>query len=613
MSLSTKPQAYTYAIYLLEKIQSETGADNTIQECIESIKIAFENHEQKVEVVGDYLKSLVDKKVLKPFYNEMLEVLITDIQQCDIYLKLDSERFKNPLHRRYESEMAVEFLLNPTSKMLEMTKQVSEQIIKTLEDTIKNGNFREKLMLNELYTHLKQYDDVSLGAFKNSFSFKDVIEVLKNNRAEDFIKIMHIHYKFSRHLFKHIPLNHAPQTKPSGKFAELLVNFWKYMKKEEFKTVYDFTDPVVFFREAIRLKGDKPTDDGFKYRAYLSDYILYGSPLYTAERNKGRSGEVEDITVTQMGLMQDDDDAQGLPTYNNNFWVPDCRAQAANLDSQYVKDLIHNDALWVSGPSGMTSLFLGMMEELVNFENENLKRLYFAAFVFYIVGGGWHSLPELIAPAEYALGLFPGYKVQVPDVGGGNLGSAPNVYVFLEKMMQLDPEFAQRRKIAWEKYLDYFAKNYALGPLPNLEEITAIRFALIKANEKYNEYILNENNKKEGKLENSNTLQFYVPQLVDKEKISELISFCLKKDYFEIMKSIKKFIDDTKLTSSLEKNSNYHPFIESFLQELKKDQKVYNKLRQSLNLKDLNSAFQAVSLSNKDSKTDPFDVPNYSW
>lgn len=69
-------------------------------------------------------------------------------------------------------------------------------------------------------------------------------------------------------------------------------------------------------------------------------------------------------------------------------WVADCKNQTPDLGSQYFKDEIENNAIYVAGPSGMTSLLLGQMETLANLENEDLKKNYLTAIAIYIVAEG---------------------------------------------------------------------------------------------------------------------------------------------------------------------------------------------------------------------------------
>lgn len=108
----------------------------------------------------------------------------------------------------------------------------------------------------------------------------------------------------------------------------------------------------------------------------------------------------------------------------------------------------------------MTSLLLTQMELLNNFDQISLKQNYLSAVVAYIVGGGFHSLHEVIGPAQYVLKIVPEYAIQPPDTKDGKLAPPPNYYVFYHQQMTIDPEFAERRQMAWQRYLNFYEKIY---------------------------------------------------------------------------------------------------------------------------------------------------------
>lgn len=187
---------------------------------------------------------------------------------------------------------------------------------------------------------------------------------------------------------------------------------------------------------------------------------MYESPLYKVLDNRGKMPNAFDEEATQqLGLLgwgQEEYEID-LPTHHS-IWTADCKAQGANLKSQYVLDLIENDAVYVSGPSGMTSVLLGQMEILANFPTENLKKNYLTAVMVYIVAAGFHSIHEVIAPAHYALGLVPGYEVHIPQQG--KLAPPPNYNQFFVQQELIDPDFSVCREAAWESYLRYFSQHY---------------------------------------------------------------------------------------------------------------------------------------------------------
>lgn len=89
-----------------------------------------------------------------------------------------------------------------------------------------------------------------------------------------------------------------------------------------------------------------------------------------------------------------------------------------------------------------------------------LKQEYLAAVAAYIVGGGFHSLHEVIGPASYVLDLIPDYQVTVTDTKTLKTAPPPNYYAFYKLLTNNDPEFAEKREKSWQNYLAYFEKNY---------------------------------------------------------------------------------------------------------------------------------------------------------
>jgi hypothetical protein len=190
--------------------------------------------------------------------------------------------------------------------------------------------------------------------------------------------------------------------------------------------------------------------------------------LYRRDINRGR-GYLKEVETKQLGMMlsTSGEDTKGLPIHQST-WHSDVLSQQPNYATQTVQDLIDNDAVYVSGPSGMTTLFLGLMETVANLENIQLKQYYLAAIVAYIAGGGFHSMHEIIGPSEHCLYLVPGYNVSVPDTIMRIKAAPPNYNHFFELLASIDPEIMNRREVAWDRFIDYFKTNYAPRNLASL-------------------------------------------------------------------------------------------------------------------------------------------------
>ena len=443
MKFQSKNEAYSYAILTLIKLKKmyenprQEKCILTIDEHIDFIKIALENHEQ------DLNKIISSLDVTKEFLTPNMQAIITRLQQNILnsnYEQTDEEKFRNPLARRAESELAITLLQQPTAAMLTAVKRVSNEIIKLIPDMTPD-------MLDDFLELLQETkNDLALGSYKNPVTLPEVLQLLTENSAYKLSEIMHVHFKLALGIIRKIPIKHTPVRTPVGKLAEIM--------SEIYPGVDSDLERIECFTQGI---ADSKNND---LRAYIINIAISQSDLYTALPDRGRSGTIKNIRTNQLGLMLKDQQeyAAHLP-YHTSSWVADCKGQSANFKSQHVKDLIENDTVYVAGPSGMTGLLLGQMEMLANFENEDLKKNYLTAVVAYIVGGGFHSIHEVIGPAQYALNLVSGYNIQPPVQN--TLAPPPNYHKFFAQQASIDPEFNHRREIAWEKYLKYFENYYA--------------------------------------------------------------------------------------------------------------------------------------------------------
>tara|TARA_B110000091_G_scaffold61005_1_gene67040 strand:- start:329 stop:994 length:666 start_codon:yes stop_codon:yes gene_type:complete len=168
-------------------------------------------------------------------------------------------------------------------------------------------------------------------------------------------------------------------------------------------------------------------------RMFFCNYPKYAPHLYT---DRGRI-RFELNSSKNMGIMLSDIDSVNLPKRKQS-WFPDCLCNVADLESTYVKELICNlDIPYVAGPSGMTSILSGVLTFLGSLNNAE-KQQYTLAIIAFIVGGGLHSIHEVLSVPTTRLGLLPIYKVS--GIGAGNYGdyfkifsqSIPEVKIILD-------------------------------------------------------------------------------------------------------------------------------------------------------------------------------------
>lgn len=556
MTFKSKTEAYTYAIslmYHLADSHSESlGEKEIIHGCINKIKISMENHEQDPGIVMGYLKKVAAQ--LSETDQQKIDELLKSMETSD-YQQTAEEKFENPLARRSESELAIALLQKPTKAMMQSVQRVSDEILKLIDDL--GDSFDNPYALN-VFTENSHV--IALGAFKNKPTASQIKALLKKNDPDQLAEIMFIHFKFAQAITREYPIKRAPEREPVGQLKEIVKQIWD-------------GDPKEFFSKGIA----SSEWEGRKLRSHISDVAMYESRLYTAIRGRGRTGVFDTTRTQQMGLMlrQQASYAKGLPQHSSS-WVADCKSQPADLNSQYVIDLIDNDAVYIAGPSGMTSMFLGQMEILANFENENLKKNYLTAVASYIVGGGFHSLHEVIGPAQYALNLVPGYHVQVPQQS--KLAPPPNYYQFFRQQEDIDPEFASRREAAWHNYLDFFDHQYVPNHFKQseLEQLNSLKKEMpekiqedntdiepLLISEQYNKIeqlrtqIIDEINGyiksgflSRGRSDNQNDLSFiskvFRNEQLTKEKLKLAIDFRDNISRAETVSELKSMVDDIR-------------------------------------------------------------------
>lgn len=454
----SKVEAYIYALSTLEALKPSLGehATKAIGVAIKQIRIAVENHEQNPKVVADILKNVAKLKQLESGSANKLHLLANIIEKAS-YKQTRQEKFENPLGRRFESQMQVELLQNPTDEMMASVKIMSNQISDLIGKPNNSENHCEQNHLRQFLENLKHNAHyIGFGGLDKKPSIKEVKEILASNKPEDLSTIMFIHFKFAQIVFREISSTLKPPVRPP--VGELL----NIVKSLGFKK-----NPKEFFSTLNRERV-----------GHISDTLFYGATLYK-ERGRGQVDRTV-LPTKRMGLMRNSTGVynEDMPEANQT-WHPDVEYQEPNLKSPFVRDVVENDAVYVAGPSGMTSLFLGQMEVLANFETVAEKQAYLAAVSAYMIAGGFHSLHKVIGPAQHVLKLVPDYKVSVPKPN--QTAEPPNYHAFYGMLEKNFPQYKQVRSQGWEKLISFFDKN--LKPAMN-KKLTSIENAEIAAKSK---------------------------------------------------------------------------------------------------------------------------------
>jgi len=396
---------------------------------IKEVKRLFENHEQSLTTLSFIIKQylLKNKASLSPHLIFFLKDVIDSIDNSDMktYYQITFDDMREAdlsceFARRFESEVAVQLLMNPSKVMLDTIKGISTKIIKILQGRIPEHIFTEFLSglgPEEPGTDLPYYA-FSFGRFSKTPSLARVIDTLQSGR--DFHRIMLIHFLFMRNLFPDLDLHESFASKMNDlKFTGDLGNFVEQRKGK----------------------------DTYEILEFFSNYPRYAPHLYT---DRGRV-EFKEEATHHMGIMLDSQDRRGL-LKTKTAWYPDCLCNIADLKSDYVQTLIcMHDIPYVSGPSGMTSILLGVLTFFGDMQNQTEINYYILAIMSFIVGGGLHSIHEVLTVPAIRLGILPGYITS--GRGAGN-------YDRFFQLFENDRGIAYNLKHAWDNFISYIETHF---------------------------------------------------------------------------------------------------------------------------------------------------------
>lgn len=534
----SKSEAHFFALHNLLKI-AETTDNSAVNQAISDIKILIENHEQDPSVAANILQK-VSTKLEDGSQQKSLNSIAKAIINSDYQQQSPQEKYENPLARRFESEMQIAMLKSPTSKMMSSVGHVSKALLNVFEQ-IEKSEYPD--ILDEFAANLTSgREQTGFGSQPDSITKEQMKDILQRNEPQDLNQILYIQFLFAQKQMRALPISIQPpnQNLPRGKLLELV----KEYNNGEYRD-----NPQAFFD-----KFDK--GDMIKL-GFISDNKMYGSDLFTADPTRGREGRLPAHTFSnQMGIMLDGQNQDGLDK-DRSHWTPDSKYQGANVDSPFTRDLIENDAVYCAGPSGMTSLFMGMMENYGNFDSVEAKQNYFSAVSAYMVSGGLHSMHEVLGPAQYALDLIPGYNVTAPEAD--NLAAPPNFHQFYQQQMDIDPEFASTYDKGWDNVMAAYATQAEQFVHAPIVEVSHTQQAVIDAgtiHDTTNKYTNMTDDELRNAMTENHTLETLAP---NEELTSSKVSRNRSSKEFSIQKSIFKInicalqADDPKLQQEIKK------------------------------------------------------------
>lgn len=403
MKFKSKTEAYVYAIYVLEKIALNYSADRArIESEIELIRQCVEDHEQDQRRVARILRDLSGAAIIRDKDSLILRKLAKAIDEST-YEQTPQEKWENPLGRRFESQLQIEMLQRPTQAMMASVKKISSKVVEILEASPwLRDDFMKVLEENN--------SAIAFGSSRGIPNYDEVRDKLLQNNPAQLADIMHAHFKFAQWASRRL----------SGEYASIAS-----VTKE------------------------------------VADTRMYRSGYYV---DRGREGKMRSVPSSQMGLIAFEGGLynEGLPVHGSR-WVPDAKAQAADLRSPFVRSLNDNDTPYVAGPSGMTSIFMGQMLGFSVLPTAAERQCYVASVTAYMVSGGFHSLHEVLGPIAHCLpeqNLVPGYRVSGEVAIQQGVATPPNFSAFYQNMAAIDPGFSAVRRAGWQKLNAFMDEKY---------------------------------------------------------------------------------------------------------------------------------------------------------
>ncbi|HIC7358120.1 TPA: Dot/Icm T4SS effector kinase LegK4 [Legionella pneumophila] len=455
-NFKSRPEAYTYMIMLLTQWKScyeIPEMHKELDEIIAEIKVAYENHEQDVVKITRLLEQLSKADWVLNSHKALLSVLIKSFAE----IKQPDAGYDDILPRRFESDFVSHLIKTPTAKMMAAIKQVSDAIVKILEQYEHSPT--ESFEYEVLQDFLEQMvqSDILFGAPKEKIQISDVINILKANRPEDFVQIQHISFKFAQVALRDLALHDLPKNDLTGSFLEILRKYQaKYMPEET--SLFDLYHHMAALRDNNASKVKK--GEGYRFRAFICDELFYGDEIFSTGDNRGREGKPNQrLQTNQVGLMKFEHSAhtKGLLTLNGQSWYADCKTQLPNYDSIHYLSALKTDCPYITGPSGMTSLFMNMMFLLLNPKDQEVILSYSLGVMAYVVGAGYHSIKEILIPMVKCVGIMPDY----PQHNGIEYLTAPPLYNhYFKAIEEFDKEFAGLHEKIWQEHLAYFRMTY---------------------------------------------------------------------------------------------------------------------------------------------------------
>lgn len=456
---------------------------NEKEELVSLLQIHIEQHTPKsqfLEIIAQFPQFQIEA------FSKVKSIMARSAE----HLLSREDKNQDPTIGAVESFLPATLLTEPTPLMRESVKKISKNIVDTLNDYVAKDfefddshnflpifkvfvknfihesdvNYPGRFSLDYINQHLPPNvekiksinDELSILQIKSII--ENVVQALEDPE-QDFYRTLIMQNMFS-FMIKHIPIKSEPNSGCTPEIANL---------ESKFSTLHHGQD----FRKALQ------NPEAEHARTFISDELMYQNTFYTAEQNRGRGKPDEKIRTNKLGIMRNTEQSlrSGIPELpNEQKWV-DWTQCPYKVNSNYVGLMLDNEVPFVSSFSGTISLMMNLMVSSNVLQSKEEQYAYISACYSFIVGLGYHSTHEVLAPVAHCLQLIDPeqYKVTTAQEFKSQKkpNHPPNYYAFFKTLLDQDKDFAAKRTQAWDKTIDWY-NNYYLQyqpEAPNLLEM----------------------------------------------------------------------------------------------------------------------------------------------
>lgn len=431
LAASVLPQRETSIYFLLlaqiENLSPNNSVDHQqIKFLVASLKKSILNHEQSLVLLNFNIQHAMATPGISLEFKDFLReassaVKGTEYKKPDPSDNVTELDLEARIHRQMESQLAIHLLQSPTSNMWASINRVSAIIINLISKFTGSPEVFKTFLVHingKEGAPLEPTIPLAFSHFSEKKNLDDVIELLAS--GTDLAAVMLIQFMFMRDAFPRLDI-------PAPLLDAIDSNQYAGAFQEHLK---DLASP----RESSQI-----TD-------FFTQFTSYVPELYA---DRGRSvfkGNLDN----HLGIVTHEADRHLMPTRTTS-WYPDSICQAPNVNSAYVASLVAHDIPYVAGPSGMTAILMGALALLGNFTTPQEKNYYILSVLAFIVGGGLHSIHEVLSVPNVLLGLVPNYHVSDEKMG--------NFDAFFSSF-EADREVVNCLDNAWSATLDWLNKTY---------------------------------------------------------------------------------------------------------------------------------------------------------